>query len=170
MSTVTFKIGPQEERENSFSGYWLWSNENTVFLILPIKIFVQPFGNEMVFLQLFFTVLAVLHTGLSTNWQFFHFFSTKLLFYNFFSPFWQFFHFFSTKWLFYNFFSLFWQFYIQNFHPYGFSPLQFFNHLAVLHLRLSPFWNFSILNFPQKLFQLNGFSPTFFRRFGSSTF
>ena len=170
MSTVTFKIGPQEERENSFSGYWLWSNENTVFLILPIKIFVQPFGNEMVFLQLFFNVLAVLHTGLSTNWQFFHFFSTKLLFYNFFSPFWQFFHFFSTKWLFYNFFSLFWQFYIQNFPPYGFSPLQFFNHLAVLHLRLSPFWNFSILNFPQKLFQLNGFSPTFFRRFGSSTF
>ena len=144
MSTVTFKIGPQEERENSFSGYWLWSNENTVFLILPIKIFVQPFGNEMVFLQLFFTVLAVLHTGLSTNWQFFHIFSTKLLFYNFFSPFWQFFHFFQLNGFSTTFFhcfgsSTFRIFTHMDFHHFSFSTIQQFCTYDFRHFGISPF-------------------------------
>ena len=87
------------------------------------------------------------------------------------------------------FFSPFWQFYIMNFQPYGNSPLRTFNKmvflllffiiLAVLHFGFSTIWQFSIffspkkiftiLNFLQKNFHPNGFSPTFFLHFGSSS-
>ena len=125
----------------------------------------QPYGNsplrtfnKMVFLLLFFAILAVLHFGFSTIWQFSIFFTQK-----------DFHHFefstkkFSPKWLFSNFFSPFWQFFNLDFHLNTFLHKSFhlffhpniFAILAVLHF------------FSPKFFLHNGFSPFFSPKFFS---
>ena len=95
------------------------------------------------FSSFFFTVLAVLHFGFSTIWQF----STQDFYQKVFSPFWQFSIFFTQKIFIKNIFT-------QKIFILFFTQI-FFTVLAVLHF-------FHLKRFSPKRFSLKIFSSFFF--------